>query len=72
MRESLSIWYFSGILLLLYGLLIMGTGIYELWSPPVPQPHLWNLHPAIWWGALMTVCGVFYIARFRPRQRGGR
>lgn len=65
MRESLSIWFFSGILLLAYGLLILGTGIYEL-SHPV-QLALAYLHPAIWWGAIMTALGLFYTVKFRPR-----
>lgn len=66
MRESLSIWFFSGILLLAYGLLILGTGIYELWYPPL-HLALYQLHPAIWWGAIITVMGLFYTIKFRPR-----
>lgn len=67
MRESLSIWFFSGILLLACGVIIMGAGVYELSHPPVPLPVLWNLHPAIWWGGIMTAGGLFYTIRFRPR-----
>jgi len=69
MRESLSIWFFSGILLLAYGLLIAGTGIYLL-SHPLPKasaPVLSQLHPDIWWGGLMTALGLFYTVKFRPR-----
>jgi len=65
MRESLSIWFFSGVLLLVYGVLILATGIYEL-SHPV-HVELSYLHPAIWWGAMMTVFGLFYVVKFRPR-----
>jgi hypothetical protein len=65
MRESLSIWFFSGILLLAYGLLILGTGIYELSHPA--HLALSYLHPAIWWGAMMTALGLFYTVKFRPR-----
>ncbi len=67
MRESLSIWFFSGVLLLVYGLLIAGTGIYEFWHPPTPVPVLYQLHPAIWWGGIMTAMGLFYTVKFRPR-----
>jgi hypothetical protein len=67
MRESISIWFFSGILLLAYGLLIVGTGIYELWHPPTPAPVLFQLHPEIWWGGMMTALGLFYTLKFRPR-----
>ncbi|HTV83090.1 MAG TPA: hypothetical protein VME18_10600 [Acidobacteriaceae bacterium] len=68
MRESLSIWFFSGILLLAYGLLIAGTGIWEFFGhPPAPAPVLYQLHPDIWWGGLMTALGLFYTVKFRPR-----
>ena len=67
MRESLSIWFFSGLLLLVYGLLIAGAGIYELGHPPTPLPVLWQLHPAIWWGGIIAASGLFYTVKFRPR-----
>jgi hypothetical protein len=69
MREPLSIWFFSGILLLAYGLLIAGAGIYELWYPV--RPVLWQLHAPIWWGGMMTALGLFYTLRFRPRRITG-
>ena len=65
MRGHTSIWLFSGVLLLAYGLLIMATGIYELAHPPTPEPVLWQLHAPIWWGGIMTVAGLFYTIRFR-------
>ena len=37
MRESFSIWWFAGVLLLAYGVVIMSTGIWEL-SHPLPNP----------------------------------
>ena len=36
MRESMSIWFFAGILLLAYGVVIFTTGIWEL-SHPLAQ-----------------------------------
>lgn len=69
MREPLSIWFFSGVLLLAYGLIIMGTGIYELSHPQLHPPVLWQLHAPIWWGGLMTAAGLAYLVKYRPRQR---
>jgi len=63
----ISIWFFIGALLLLYGILILGAGIYGLVSPPAEQPVLANLHAGIWWGGLLIVLGGFYVAHFRPR-----
>jgi hypothetical protein len=64
-REGMiSIWFFIGLLLLAYGILILGTGILELSSPP-NVVHA-ELHAAVWWGVLLTVLGVFYSFRFAP------
>lgn len=60
----LSIWFFIGVLLLAYGVLILGAGIYDLSSPP--QVVLANLHAGIWWGALLVILGAIYTIRFRP------
>lgn len=66
---SLSIWFFIGVLLTAYGLLITGTGIYELTSPPEHPVVLANLHAPIWWGATLLAIGLFYFIRFFPRKR---
>lgn len=62
----LSIWFFIGVLLLAYGLLIFGAGVYELTSPPEHPVVRADLHAGIWWGALLLVLGVVYTLRFRP------
>jgi hypothetical protein len=66
-RGHIQIWFFSGILLLTYGVLITGTGIWELSHPLVNPPVLNDLHAPIWWGAIMTAAGLLYVVRFRPR-----
>ena len=63
-----SIWYFIGILLLVYGVLIFATGIYEVFRPPARAVVLANLRPAIWWGALLIVVGALYTFRFSPSR----
>ena len=63
-----SIWFFIGVLLLVYGILICGAGVYELVSPPEhPVVHA-DLHAGIWWGALLIALGAFYTIRFRPER----
>jgi hypothetical protein len=66
---SLSIWFFIGVLLTAYGLLITGAGVYDLVSPPQNPVVLANLHAPIWWGAVLLVIGLFYFIRFFPRRR---
>ena len=62
----LSIWFFIGILLLAYGILILGSGIYEQSKPPEHPVVLANLHAGIWWGALLTILGLIYTLKFKP------
>ncbi len=64
----LSIWFFIGVLLLVYGILILAAGIYGLSSPP--NVVLANLHAGIWWGILLIVLGLVYTVHFRPRRQG--
>ncbi len=60
------VWFFVGVILLIYGVVILATGLYELWNPP--SIVLANLHAAIWWGALLVAIGAFYVCRFLPRK----
>jgi len=68
MHGSLSIWFFIGVLLTCYGVLITGAGIYELYVPPAHPPVLANLHTGIWWGAILLVIGLFYFIKFYPKK----
>lgn len=63
----LSIWFFIGVLLLAYGVLILGAGIYGLSSPP--DVVLSNLHAGVWWGVLLIVLGGIYTWQFAPRRQ---
>jgi hypothetical protein len=64
----LSIWFFIGVLLLVYGVLITGAGLYDLVSPPEHPVVLYGLHAAIWWGALLIIVGAIYTIRFAPKK----
>ncbi len=66
--QGISIWFFIGSMLAVYGVLIFGSGIYSLLVPPPESQRvaLWNLHADIWWGAIMTVIGSVYCIKFKP------
>ena len=66
-RHFISIWFFIGVLLAIYGALILGSGVYALFHPPERQVVLANLHAAIWWGGLLLALGAFYAFKFYPR-----
>ena len=65
-RHFISIWFFIGVLLAVYGVLILGSGIYDLGSPEKHAVVLAQLHAPIWWGALLLLLGGFYAVHFRP------
>jgi hypothetical protein len=63
-HEIIPVWFFVGVLFLVYGVLIFVSGLAE-WSHP-PDTVLANLHAPVWWGALLVVLGAVYSAAFRP------
>jgi divalent metal cation (Fe/Co/Zn/Cd) transporter len=65
-HRIIPVWFFVGVILLIYGVLILATGIYELYHPP--STVLAQLHPALWWGALLTIIGAVYVYLFLPRK----
>ena len=67
-KKMISIWFFIGLILTVYGVLILGAGIYDLIYPAKLKVVLANLHSGIWWGALLIVLGLVYIIKFRPKK----
>jgi hypothetical protein len=65
-HHIIPVWFFVGLLLLIYGALIFISGLAE-WSSPAPTV-LAELHASVWWGGLMVVLGACYVAMFRPRR----
>ena len=64
--RHIEIWFFIGALLLAYGVLITGVGVYHLVNPPPQNIALRELHSDLWWGVLLLVLGLFYSWRFWP------
>jgi len=65
-KHYIPIWFFVGALLLFYGVLITGAGVYNYISPPESPVTLFHLHAGIWWGALLIALGGLYCYFFRP------
>ena len=63
-HHIIPVWFFVGLLLLIYGILIFISGLTE-WSHP-PDTVLSGLHASVWWGALLIVLGGVYCTMFRP------
>jgi FtsH-binding integral membrane protein len=65
-HHLIPVWFFVGVMILIYGIAILLTGLFE-WTNP-PATVLANVHAPVWWGALLVVLGAFYCYRFRPRS----
>jgi hypothetical protein len=68
LRKTMSIWFFTGIMLLAYGVVILSAGLWELEYPLAHPPTLARLHAPIWWGALLALTGGLYTVKFWPRR----
>lgn len=67
--SGISIWFFIGVLLIIYGVMIVGSGIVE-WTTGnyAAGVQLVHLHAPIWWGGLLLALGIFYAVKFPPRR----
>jgi hypothetical protein len=73
MRERhhmLPVWFFIGLLLTIYGFIILVTSLID-WSHP-SAAVLSQYRPGVWGGMVLLVIGGFYVLRFRPRRGGGK
>lgn len=66
-HHIIPVWFFVGLLLLVYGVIIFLSGVVE-WSHP-PATVKAELHAPVWWGALLTALGLTYCLIFRPGKR---
>jgi len=68
-KHIVPVWFFIGLLLAIYGVLILGSGIYEVFVPLNRELAMGYLHIGIWWGAGMLLFGLVYVIRFRPNRK---
>jgi hypothetical protein len=66
--RQISIWFFIGVLLAVYGVIILGAGIKEWIAPGATKVVLSELHVGVWWGALLIVLGGIYSFLFAPNR----
>lgn len=67
-KSMISIWFFVGCLLLVYGGLILAAGIRNYSAVSTPDVVMQNLHLQIWWGIGLLILGTVYTIRFFPRS----
>ncbi len=64
-HQIIQVWFFVGVLLLVYGFLILASGLAE-WSHP-PDTVLADLHAPVWWGGLLFRSGPDLLHQVRAR-----
>jgi hypothetical protein len=57
-HEPLPIWFFVGLILGLYGLIVFVSGLFG----PAPHTVLGHTEPAQWWGGIMMLAGAVFLA----------
>lgn len=67
-KHFISVWFFIGLILTIYGFLVLATGIYDLYFPLQNQVTMAQLHIGIWWGGGILFFGLIYLVRFRPKK----
>ncbi len=67
--STIPIWFFIGVLLTIYGALILGYGIFEFMTGHYANVELVHYHAPIWWGAVLLALGLFYDIKFRPTAK---
>ena len=65
-HRIIPVWFFVGVIVLIYGVLIFVTGLTELSNPP--KTVLSHLHAPVWWGAILTAIGALYVYLFKPKK----
>jgi hypothetical protein len=66
-HHIIPVWFFVGVLFLVYGVLILASGLAE-WSHPAGTV-LAELHAPVWWGGLLITLGAIYCILFRPGKQ---
>jgi hypothetical protein len=68
--KGISIWFFIGTQLLIYGFIIFVANVWETYHPTMHREIvLKGLNFGIWWGLLLLVIGLVYFISFRPWKK---
>ena len=66
----ITIWFFIGLQLTIYGAMIFGYGCYEAATGNYASGvQLTNLHTPIWWGGVLLLVGLMYVIKFWPGKK---
>ena len=67
-KQMKPIWYFVGLMLTAMGAVVLVSGLIDYSSERTARTVLSELHPAIWWGAIMIAAGIIlFLANRKPK-----
>ena len=60
--QMLSIWFLVGLILTIYGVILVGCGVYYSIHPEaIAQFVLGYRNPSLWWGGVMAALGTLFL-----------
>jgi len=59
-KKMISIWFWVGLVLTVYGIIITGTGVYYIFEPAAIAGKIGG-NTNLWWGVIMLVAGVIFM-----------
>lgn len=66
-ESRVTIWFLCGIILTVFGVTIVGSGIYNISHPP--EVYGAHLHLDVWWGVGLTIVGAVFLWRQWPSRQ---
>ena len=67
-KQMKPIWYFVGLMLSVMGVVVFIAGIMNYSREGIAKTVLSELHPELWWGAIMVVAGlIFFLTNRRAK-----
>ena len=65
-EHGLSIWFFVGVMLTIYGIIILIANIPAFSASQNPQVVLEQLHSGLWWSILLVLLGALFLKLHWP------
>lgn len=70
MQRNIQVWFYIGVVLGLYGIMLTSAGVYQ-WVHP-PATVLAGYHATFWAGIALLVVGGIYVVAYWPFRMTGR
>lgn len=67
MKRKIEVWFYTGALLGIYGVLLTAAGAYQWWHPP--HTALPRYHAVFWAGIVLLLVGGAYTAVYWPWRK---